>query len=98
VRFQPDQIRRLGVAMEQELDSIIKQARYKLNQKPRAVEGSAFTTFGYALAMVHTEVIEYADQDLIGKAKASMEFNDLLQKTARNQDEADRKSIIKGGR
>jgi hypothetical protein len=97
VRFAPSDIKQLGLNLERELDDIFKQARYKLNGAPRDLEPSAFTTFGYAFAMVHTEMIEYADQDLITKSKLAMDFNDRLQKTAITQDEGERKSTIKGG-
>jgi hypothetical protein len=97
VRFSPSEVKQLGLNIERELDAIFKQARYKLNGAPRDLEPGAFTTFGFALAMVHTEVIEYADQDLITKSKLAMDFNDKLQKTAINQDEGERKSTIKGG-
>lgn len=96
VRFAPSEIKQLGLNVERELDAIFKQARYKLNAAPRDLEPSAFTTFGFAFAMVHTEVIEYADQDLITKSKLAMDFNDRLQKTAITQDEGERKSTIKG--
>lgn len=97
VRFAPSEIKQLGLNLERELDAIFKQARYKLNAAPRDLEPSAFTTFGYAFAMVHTEVIEYADQDLITKSKLAMDVGDRLQKTAITQDEGERKSTIKGG-
>jgi hypothetical protein len=97
VRFAPSEIKQLGLNLERELDAIFKQARYKLNGAPRDLEPSAFTTFGFAFALVHTEVIEYADQDLITKSKLAMDFNDRLQKTAITQDEGERKSTIKGG-
>jgi hypothetical protein len=97
VRFSPSEIKQLGLNVERELDAIFKQARYKLNGAPRDLEPSAFTTFGYAFAMVHTEVIEYADQDLITKSKLAMDIGDRLQKTAITQDEGERKSTIKGG-
>jgi hypothetical protein len=97
VRFAPSEIKQLGLNIERELDAIFKQARYKLNGAPRDLEAGAFTTFGFAFAMVHTEVIEYADQDLVTKSKLAMDFNDRLQKTAINQNEGERKSTIKGG-
>lgn len=96
VRFSPSEVKQLGLNIERELDAIFKQARYKLNGKPRDLEPSAFTTFGFAFAMTHTEIIEYADQDLITKTELAMDFNDKLQKTAINQDEGERKSTIKG--
>lgn len=96
VRFSPSEIKQLGMNIERELDAIFKQARYKLNGAPRDVETSAWTTFGFAMSMVHTEVIEYADQDLITKSKHAMDINDRLQKVAANQDEAERKSTVKG--
>jgi hypothetical protein len=97
VRFAPSDIKQLGLNLERELGDIFEQARYKLNAAPRDLEPSAFTTFGYAFAMIHTEIIEYADQDLITKSKLTMDFNDRLQKTAITQDEGERKSTIKGG-
>jgi hypothetical protein len=96
VRFSPSEVKQLGLNIERELEPIFKQARYKLNGTPRDLEASAFGTFGFALAMAHTEVIEYADQDLITKSELAMKYNDRLQKTAINQDEGDRKSTIKG--
>jgi hypothetical protein len=97
VRFAPSEIKQLGLNIERELDAIFKQARYKLNGAPRDLELGAFTTFGFACAMAHTEVIEYADQDLVTKTKLAMDFNDRLQKTAITQNEAERKSTITGG-
>jgi hypothetical protein len=96
VRFSPSAIKKLGRDIERELDAIFTQARYSLNGTPRDLETAAFTTFGYACAMAHTEVIEFTDLDLITKSKQAMEFDDLLQKTAANQNEAERKSTVNG--
>lgn len=96
VKFSPSAIKNLGRNVERELDAIFTQARYRLNGTPRDLETAAFTTFGYACAMAHTEVLEFTDLDLITKSKQAMEFDDLLQKTAANQTEAERMSTING--
>ena len=98
VRFTPGDIRLLGRNLEQTLAAIFRQARYKLNAKPRDLEPAAFTTFGIECAIAHTEVVEYADEDLKSKAELAMDFNDRLQHTANIQDEAERKSTVQGGR
>jgi hypothetical protein len=97
VHFTPDDLRTLGRNLEQTLEAIFRQARYKLNEKPRDMEPAAFTTFGIETAIAHTEVLEYADADLKSKAELAMDFNDRLHKTAIVQDEAERKSTINGG-
>ncbi|MFD0691560.1 hypothetical protein [Actinomadura fibrosa] len=97
VHFSPESLRKLGDALEKEVGAILKEARYKLNVKPRDAQPDAFTTFGFFCAMAYTELIEFADQDLISKSKATMDFNDRLHAAAKNQDEAERKSTIKGG-
>jgi hypothetical protein len=97
VRFSPSDIRLLGGNLERELEAIFRQARYRLNAKPRDLEPDAFTTFGIECAIAHTEVVEYADEDLKSKTERAMDFNDRLQKTAIIQDEAERKNTINGG-
>ncbi|MGH3243905.1 MAG: hypothetical protein ACRDNL_26230, partial [Spirillospora sp.] len=97
VHFHPDTLKRLGDALEKNVGAILKNARYKLNVKPRDAQPDAFTTFGFLCAMAYTEVIEFADQDIIDKEKLLMDFNDRLHKAAKNQDEAERKSTLSGG-
>ncbi|GAA4234965.1 hypothetical protein GCM10022254_41120 [Actinomadura meridiana] len=97
VHFHPESLKKLGDAIEKDVGAILKNARYKLNVKPRDAQPDAFTTFGFSCAMAYTEVIEFADQDLINKEKLLMDFNDRLHKAAMNQDEADRKSTLSGG-
>lgn len=92
--FHPPSLRALGKNFEAEVGALIKQARYKLNAKPRDVEPDAFTTLGYALAMVHVEVIEYADVDLRTKAEKTMDVNDRLHRTANNQEDAEDRSTL----
>ncbi|XVQ10509.1 hypothetical protein ACQP1W_49745 [Spirillospora sp. CA-255316] len=88
-------IKKLGHAFETEVGEIFRQARNKLNVKPRDAQPAAFTTFGISCALVYTQLIEFADQDLISKTENLKEINDKLQKTAATKEEADRKSVIK---
>jgi hypothetical protein len=96
VHFSPESLRRLGDALEKDVGEILKQARYKLNVKPRDAQPDAFTTFGILCATAYNEVIEFADQDLISKSKLMIDFNDRLHEAAKNQHEAERKSTIDG--
>lgn len=97
VHFSPESLKRLGDALEKDVGAILKNARYKLNVKPRDAQPDAFTTFGFSCATAYTELIEFADQDLIDKTELLMDFNDRLHQAAKIQDEADRKSTIKKG-
>ncbi|MFD0851073.1 hypothetical protein ACFQ07_02485 [Actinomadura adrarensis] len=95
VESDSNAIRKLGYAFENEVGSIFQEARKKLNLKPRNAQPAAFTTFGISCALVYTQLIELADQDLIDKTKAVKEINNKLHEVAKTKDEADRKSTIK---
>ncbi|MEU8123206.1 hypothetical protein AB0C21_31220 [Spirillospora sp. NPDC049024] len=97
VHFSPETLRRLGDAMEKDVGAILKNARYKLNVKPRDAQPDAFTTFGFFCAMAYTELIEFSDQDLIAKSEVLIDVNDRLHKAAAIQQEAERKSTISKG-
>jgi hypothetical protein len=94
VKFKPDAIAKLGDDIEHQVGEIIKQARYKLNGTPRDVESGSFTTFAFPLAVAYTEALSYADQDLIGKVKELMGYNDGLHKTAQKYRDAEHKSTL----
>mgnify|MGYP001397350874 CR=1 FL=1 len=95
VKFHAPSIEQLGKAFETEVGEIFKQARYKLNVKPRDAQPAAFTTFGITCALAYTQLIEFADQDLISKVEELKDINAKLRKTARNDEAAERASIIK---
>jgi hypothetical protein len=95
VEWDAESVKKLGHAFESEVGAIFRQARNKLNVKPRDAQPAAFTTFGISCALVYTQLIEFADQDLISKTENLKEINDKLQKTAGNEEEADRRSVIK---
>ncbi|MFC4912849.1 hypothetical protein [Actinomadura gamaensis] len=96
MHFAPDDLRKLGDALEKELSALFKQARYKLDTQPRDVQPDNYTTFGYSVAATYTQVIEFVDQDLIDKTKAAMDANDRLHRTAATQDESEAKSTLNG--
>lgn len=96
VRFAPDELKKLGAAVEKELMELFKQARYKLDAEPRDVQPDAYTMFAISAALTYTQMIEFADQDLVDKSKHAMEINDRLIKAAGIQDEAERKSTLGG--
>ncbi|MFI0410728.1 hypothetical protein [Actinomadura sp. 3N508] len=96
MRFSPDELKKLGAAVEKELMDLFKQARNELNAEPRDAQPDTYTMFAIAAALTYTQMIEFADQDLIDKSKHAMEINDKLIKTAGIQDEAERMSTLKG--
>jgi len=96
VRFSPDELKKLGAAVEKELMELFKQARYKLDAEPRDAQPDAYTMFAISAALTYTQMIEFADQDLIDKSKHAMDINDRLIKTAGIQDEAERQSTLEG--
>ncbi|WP_131732297.1 hypothetical protein [Actinomadura formosensis] len=96
VRFSPDELKKLGAAVEKELMELFKQARYKLDAEPRDAQPDAYTMFAISAALTYTQMIEFADQDLIDKSKHAMDINDRLVKTAGIQDEAERQSTLEG--
>jgi hypothetical protein len=95
VEWEASRIRMLGAAFEAEVGEAFRKARNMLNVKPRDAQPAAFTTFGISCALVYTQLIEYADQDLINKTKDAKEINDRLHKVAGNAEEAERASTIK---
>lgn len=96
VRFSPDELKKLGAAVEKELMELFKQARYKLDAEPRDVQPDVYTMFAVPAALMYTQVIEFADQDLIDKSKHAMEINERLLRTAGTQEEAERQSTLEG--
>lgn len=95
MRFQPQEMRNLGKAIETEMLELFKKARVKLNDKPREVQPEVYTMLCISAALVYTQVIEWADQDLIEKSKVAIDFNNRMQDAAKNSEEAERASTIK---
>ncbi len=96
MRFDADAMRRLGGQIETELQEIFKAARYKLNAEPRDVQPDSYTMFAIEAALAYTQVIEFADQDLIDKSEAAIDLHDRMAMAAKIYDEAERTSTIKG--
>jgi hypothetical protein len=97
VRFDPDEMRKLGAQIETELQTIFKAARYKLNTEPRNVQPDSYTMFAIEAALTYTQMIEFADQDLIQKSEHAIDIRDRMDKAARVYDEAERSSTLKEG-
>ncbi|GAA1873166.1 hypothetical protein [Actinomadura bangladeshensis] len=70
--------------------------RYKLDAEPRDAQPDSYTMFAISAALTYTQMIDFADQDLIDKSKHAMDINDRLIKTAGIQDEAERQSTLEG--
>lgn len=96
VRFSPDELKKLGAAVEKELMQLFKEARYKLDAEPRDAQPDTYTMFAISAALTYTQMIEFADQDLIDKSKHAMDINDRLIKAAGIQEEAERMSTLEG--
>lgn len=93
IKVSPDQIEALGKKLVDAVGSELTAARRHLNDKPRNVAASSFTTFGAHLAHIYVQATEYADTDLITKGKQLEEVKDGLKKTAdvwRRSEEANR--------
>jgi hypothetical protein len=82
LRFDPAELRKLGAQLETELTAIFKAARYKLNAEPRDVQPDSYTMFAFPAAMMYTQLIEFADQDLIDKSKRAIDVHDRMEKAA----------------
>lgn len=95
VRFAPDELKKLGAGIEKELMQLFKEARYKLDAEPRDAQPDVYTMFAIEAALMYTQMIEFADQDLIDKSKHAMDINERLIKAAGFQYEAERQSTLK---
>lgn len=82
IKADPDHIESLGKKLVDVVGSELTAARRHLNDKPRSVEAGSFTTFGAHLAHAYVQATEYADTDLITKAKQLVEVHDGLKETA----------------
>ena len=92
--FDASFIKQLGVNFPRELDPIFQAAKAKLDGAPKDLEPAAFTTFGFAFSIAHTEVFEYFEQDLKRKVETAQSFGDNLQAIAQLKSETERKSTI----
>jgi len=95
VEFDPDAIQAFGGKLINAVGKELTAARKHLNDKPRDVESSAFTTFCIALAHSYVQATEYADVDLITKEKVLVDVDSKLKETARILREAENKRTIK---
>jgi hypothetical protein len=97
VRFDPSELRKLAGQIETELTAIFKAARYKLNTEPRNVQPDSYTMFAIEAALVYTQMIEFADQDLIQKSQYAIDVRGRMDQAAATYDKAERASTLKEG-
>ncbi|MFD0856218.1 hypothetical protein ACFQ07_28525, partial [Actinomadura adrarensis] len=95
VEFDPDAIQAFGGKLIDAVGKELTSARKHLNDKPRAVESSCFTTFCIPLAHAYVQATEYADVDLITKQEVLVDVDKKLKETARILREAEKYSTIK---
>lgn len=97
VKFTPSSIEALGKKLISEVGAELTAARRHLNDKPRNVEAGSFTTFGAHLAHAYIQATEYADTDLITKARHLVEIDDGLRKTAQILRQVEEANTLKPG-
>ncbi|MFI0350673.1 hypothetical protein [Actinomadura sp. 9N407] len=95
-KFNADNIERFGGKLIVNVGGYLKQARLDINDAPRRVEASSFTTFCPNLAHAYIQATEYADVDLITKERVLLDVDEKLKTTAKILREAEKKSTVRG--
>ncbi|MGH3392832.1 MAG: hypothetical protein ACRDOO_28525 [Actinomadura sp.] len=96
IQHRTTAIRNIGTKYEGQCGDTLKEARYVLNGRPREAQSTAFTMYGYELAMAHTLATEWADEDLKTKAEQLADFKERLHVTAQCWDDVENANTLNG--